>query len=98
GNSLSDLLVFGKRAGEFAAQLARENSLGEIEQTQLDQISRRALEPFERGSANGEGPYQVQRDLQEMMQDKVGIVRREEEMREALNHIGELWQRAAQAG
>jgi succinate dehydrogenase / fumarate reductase flavoprotein subunit len=98
GNSLSDLLVFGKRAGEFAAQFARENSLGEVEPAQLDQISRPALEPFERGSGNSEGPYQVQRDLQEMMQDKVGIVRREEEMREALDGIRTLWARAAQVG
>jgi len=98
GNSLSDLLVFGKRAGEFAAQFARENSLGELEPAQLDQISRQALEAFERGSGNSEGPYQVQRDLQEMMQDKVGIVRREEEMREALDGIRSLWARAAQVG
>src|SRR5215468_6177696 len=71
GNSLSDLLVFGKRAGEFAAQFAKQSSLGELEPAQLDQISRQALEAFERGSGNSEGPYQVQRDLQEMMQDKV---------------------------
>jgi succinate dehydrogenase / fumarate reductase flavoprotein subunit len=90
GNSLSDLLVFGKRAGEFAAKFAQENSLGEVDQREVDGTVRRALAPFERGAASGDGPYQVQRDLQEVMQDKVGIVRREEEMQEAVQVITTL--------
>ncbi|HEY1581480.1 MAG TPA: FAD-binding protein, partial [Chthoniobacterales bacterium] len=98
GNSLSDLLVFGKRAGEFAARFAQENSLGEIGPAQVEDTARRALEPFERGTTSGEGPYRVQKDLQEMMQDKVGIVRREDEMREALEGIRVLAQRAARVG
>ena len=98
GNSLSDLLVFGKRAGEFAAKFAQENSLGEVDQREVDETARRALAPFERGAAGGDGPYQVQRDLQEVMQDKVGIVRREEEMQEALQGITTLWQRAERVG
>jgi succinate dehydrogenase / fumarate reductase flavoprotein subunit len=98
GNSLSDLLVFGKRAGEFAAKFAGDNSLGEIDARQVDQTARRALAPFERGTASGEGPYQVQRDLQEMMQDKVGIVRREEEMQAALQGVRTLWERAQKVG
>ncbi|HEY2713586.1 MAG TPA: fumarate reductase/succinate dehydrogenase flavoprotein subunit [Chthoniobacterales bacterium] len=97
GNSLSDLLVFGKRAGEFAAKFAQENSLGEIDRRQVDETAQRVLEPFSRSGA-GENPYQVQRDLQEMMQDKVGIVRREDEMQEALQGIGTLWQRAQSVG
>ncbi len=99
GNSLSDLLVFGKRAGEYAAAFAKENSLGAIDQQQIEQVTRRALEPFER-SANpqSEGPYQVQKHLQEVMQHDVGIVRREEEMQHALEEIGKLWERAGQVG
>ncbi len=98
GNSLSDLLVFGKRAGEFAAKFAQENSLGEVDQRQVDEAARRALAPFERGASSGHGPYQVQRDLQEVMQDKVGIVRREDEMQEALQGIITLWERAESVG
>ncbi len=88
GNSLSDLLVFGKRAGEFAAGFAKENSLGNIDPPQAEQIesvAREALAPFERRSS--ESPYQVQKDLQDTMQDLVGIVRNESEMREALGRI-----------
>src|SRR5437016_3216438 len=77
GNSLSDLLVFGKRAGEYAAQYGKANGPAEINRDQLDQIAREALEPFDRGGS-GQGPFQVQYDLQEMMQDLVGIVRRED--------------------
>src|SRR3989449_648642 len=81
GNSLSDLLVFGKRAGEFAARFAKENEPGTINNSQIDISARWALEPFEReAGAAGVGPYQIQRDLQEMMQDLVGLVRRENEM------------------
>jgi len=96
GNSLSDLLVFGKRAGEFAAKFATENSLGKIDPPQADKIdivAREALQPFER--RKGENPYQVQKNLQEMMQDNVGIVRAENEMREALDKIENLKSRAA---
>src|SRR6266436_5028994 len=75
GNSLSDLLVFGKRAGEFAAKFAKENSMGKIDTEDIDAVAREALEPFER--AAGENPYEVQKELQEIMQDKVGIVRNE---------------------
>lgn len=92
GNSLSDLIVFGKRAGEYAAKFAKENSAGKIDNAQLQEAERKALEPFERGlkSSNAEGPYQVQYDLQDMMQNLVGIVRREEEMVRALDGIEKL--------
>src|SRR5205809_4564974 len=73
GNSLSDLLVFGKRAGEFAATFARENPHGTVSDRQVEAGARQALEPFERGAA-GEASYQIQHDLQELMQDLVGIV------------------------
>ena len=94
GNSLSDLLVFGKRAGEFAAKFAQENSSGEIDPAQIEETAARAVAPFEREGASAEGPYQVQKDLQELMQDNVGIVRRENEMRAALEGIGALRDRA----
>jgi succinate dehydrogenase / fumarate reductase flavoprotein subunit len=94
---VSDLLVFGKRAGEFAANFSKESSSGRINDAQVEEAAREALEPFERAtSASGtaEGPYQVQHDLQEMMQDMVGIVRREEEMVRALDGLKTLSQRA----
>ncbi len=96
GNSLSDLLVFGKRAGEFAAQFAKDNSLGEVAPAQLDSIAHEALKPFENGA--GENPYAVQRDLQETMQHNVGIVRNEAEMLSALEHLEKLWERAGRVG
>ena len=95
GNSLSDLLVFGKRAGEFAAQFAKQNSLGEIRNDQIDLAAREALAPFDRG--DGENPYQIQKDLQELMQDNVGIVRTESEMQYALGQLQQLKQRANRA-
>src|SRR5208283_1639836 len=97
GNSLSDLIVFGKRAGEFAAKFAKEHGTGQINDSQIEEAARRALEPFDRGVKSGgsaEGPYQVQHDLQEMMQSLVGIVRREEEMVRALDGIEKLSGRA----
>ena len=86
GNSLSDLLVFGKRAGEYAASLPRKTGR-QVNPDQIETAARRAVEPFER---DGEIPYQVQQILQEMMQDLVGIVRREEEMQRALTELGQL--------
>lgn len=97
GNSLSDLLVFGKRAGEFAAKYAKENRAGQIDMAQVDESARKALEPFERGAA-GENPFTVQSELQETMQELVGIVRREDEMQRALEAIAKLKARAAKAG
>jgi succinate dehydrogenase / fumarate reductase flavoprotein subunit len=88
GNSLSDLLVFGKRAGEYAARFAKEHSLGSVDAKELESAQRWALEPFER--KNSENPYNVQRALQDLMQELVGIVRQEQEMLQALDRIGEL--------
>ena len=97
GNSLSDILVFGKRAGEHAAEHAKRRKSGAIDGRQLDEAERWALEPFERGT-QGEGPYQVQYALQELMQDLVGIVRTESEMQRALASLDELRARAARVG
>jgi succinate dehydrogenase / fumarate reductase flavoprotein subunit len=97
GNSLSDLLVFGKRAGEYAAKYAKENPAGKINTAQVEADAKAALAPFERGGS-AQGPYQVQQDLQEMMQANVGIVRTEAEMLKALDGIASLWDRAGKVG
>jgi succinate dehydrogenase / fumarate reductase flavoprotein subunit len=97
GNSLSDIIVFGKRAGEFAAKYAKEQTGGKLDERQVEEAARRALEPFDRG-ASGEGPYQVQYALQETMQDLVGIVRNESEMQRALEALGPLRERASLVG
>jgi succinate dehydrogenase / fumarate reductase flavoprotein subunit len=96
GNSLSDLLVFGKRAGDYAAAFAREHGPGNVDEATVDRAAKEALAPFERQGR--EGPYQVQYDLQNMMQDLVGIVRTESDMRRALEGILALRKRAAEVG
>jgi succinate dehydrogenase / fumarate reductase flavoprotein subunit len=99
GNSLSDLLVFGKRAGEFAAAFAREHRAATIDGAAVDDAVRCALAPFERGAgSNGQGPYQVQQELQTMMQEFVGIVRTETEMERALGAIALLEEQARAVG
>jgi succinate dehydrogenase / fumarate reductase flavoprotein subunit len=98
GNSLSDLVVFGRRAGRYAAEFARTNGTnGVIDEEQLQQAARDALKPFDRG-ATGENPYKIQNDLQESMQDLVGIVRTESEMQQALSVIAALDGRAEDVG
>jgi len=94
GNSLSDLLVFGMRAGKYATEYAGRQSKPRVDANQADAIVRGALEPFER--AEGESPYKVEHDLQTMMQELVGIVRREDEIRRALDSLKTLKQRATQ--
>ena len=96
GNSLSDIIVFGQRAGEYAAKFAQEHDAGTVDQADVEEAARQALEPFERGAKEGasaESPYKVQYELQEMMQNLVGIVRREDEMQRALEGLGELQER-----
>jgi succinate dehydrogenase / fumarate reductase flavoprotein subunit len=93
GNSLSDLVVFGKRAGEYAAKFATEHGAIAPDQGEVNEQIKHALAPFERPT--GESPYKVQQDLQVMMQKLVGIVRREDEMLEALEHLKGLKARAA---
>ena len=96
GNSLSDLLVFGQRAGAHAAQFVKDQRSGQIDQGQVDAAARAALAPFEgEAGQGGAEAYRVQHDLQEMMQDMVGIVRRESEMALALEQLETLRARAA---
>jgi succinate dehydrogenase / fumarate reductase flavoprotein subunit len=94
GNSLSDLVVFGKRAGEYAAKFAREMPQGKIDEGAVKKSASEALAPLERNGDAG-GPYQVQYALQESMQALVGIVRTESEMERALGEIAKLKVRAA---
>jgi succinate dehydrogenase / fumarate reductase flavoprotein subunit len=97
GNSLSDLIVFGKRAGEYAAAWAKEQPSPRIDDDRVEYAIRASLTPFDRGDS-GENPYKVQADLQETMQALVGIVRNESEMREALVRIELFKERAARVG
>ena len=92
GNSLSDLLVFGRRAGAAAAQDAQKAASPTIQATQIEQAEREALAPFEgKGSEN---PYTIHHDLQEVMQNLVGIFRTDEDLRKALVELDKLKARA----
>lgn len=97
GNSLSDLIVFGKRAGEYAAEFAKKHGATKVDDGAVERAMKGSLEPFDRGSA-GENPYKVQHDLQETMQALVGIVRTEREMAEAITRIAGYRERAARVG
>jgi len=95
GNSLSDLLVFGKRAGEFAAKYAAEtNSLGEINADEVARVADESLKSFR--DSDGENPYTVHEELRSVMQNLVGIVRTDVDLRSALGKLEELREQAAQ--
>ncbi len=94
GNSLSDLLVFGKRAGEFAAKhAATAGAIGKCDDQQIADSARDCLEPFNK--TQGENPYTVHEELRLLMQNKVGIVRSPDDLIEALKQLDELRARAA---
>jgi len=93
GNSLSDLLVFGRRAGKAAAEYAESAPGSALDSAQLEAAEREMLAPFEH---NGEYPYEIHRDLQETMQSLVGIFRNEEDLRNALEHLEQLKSRVNQ--
>jgi succinate dehydrogenase / fumarate reductase flavoprotein subunit len=95
GNSLSDLLVFGQRAGEFAAKKAKSVSQGAINQDEIESQAAEALRYF--GDGPGENPYTIHEELRLAMQSLVGIVRTEEDLKAALGKIAELRVRAAKA-
>ncbi len=99
GNSLSDLVVFGRIAGEQAALFAKSEGDASINESEVESARREALAPLDgnRDQSPG-GPYQIQFDLQDMMQDKVGIVRTEGEMQQAIEGIEKLKPRAARVG
>jgi succinate dehydrogenase / fumarate reductase flavoprotein subunit len=93
GNSLSDLVVFGRRAGLAAAGYAAKNPAANIDSAQFADAERNILAPFDRGE--GENPYTVHRDLQKVMQNLVGIFRTAEDLATALAELDKLKQRAA---
>ncbi len=93
GNSLSDLLVFGRRAGLGAAAYANKAPSASIDDAQIAEAERDVLAPFDR--TEGENPYSVHRDLQETMQNLVGIFRIEEDMNKAMGNLEKLKERAA---
>ena len=93
GNSLSDLLVFGKRAGAAAAEYAKRSAPVEIDGGDVEKATREMLEPFER--SDGDSPYQIHRELEESMQNHVGIFRNEEDLQKGLVQLETLKQRAA---
>jgi succinate dehydrogenase / fumarate reductase flavoprotein subunit len=97
GNSLSDLLVFGKRAGEYAARYARSQSTPVVTAGDAEAAMAEALAPFNR-DASDESPFTLQHELQGFMQDLVGIVRNEAEMAQALQRIDTLRDRARRVG
>jgi succinate dehydrogenase flavoprotein subunit len=94
GNSLSDLLVFGKRAGDAAAEYAREIGAEHlaVQEEEVESIAAWALAPFERDQ--GGNPYEIHAELRELMQNNVGLVRNEGDMKKALEEIGALKERA----
>jgi len=97
GNSLSDLLVFGKRAGLHAALYAK--NLGgqlRVDAGELEAVVRETLEPFSRPA--GENPYAIQAELQDTMQELVCLIRTESEMIEALKRIEAFKARAKKVG
>ncbi|MBE9376519.1 fumarate reductase/succinate dehydrogenase flavoprotein subunit [Saccharopolyspora sp. HNM0983] len=97
GNSLSDLLVFGRRAGVGAAEhVAALDARPEADQSDVDDAARRAELPFERaGRENAQNPYSLHAELQRVMNDLVGIIRRDEEMRRAQERVDDIARRAA---
>jgi succinate dehydrogenase / fumarate reductase flavoprotein subunit len=93
GNSLSDLLVFGRRAGRYAAELALGmGELPAVDEAEITETAAAALAPFER--EHGENPYAIHQDLQATMQELVGIIRTEGELKSALEKLGQLQDRA----
>jgi len=92
GNSLSDLLVFGRRAGLAAAASAKLSSVSSIDNAQIDQAEKELLAPFSNPAT--ESPYAVHRDLQEVMQNLVGIFRTDEDLKKALAELAKLKVRA----
>ena len=95
GNSLSDLVVFGKRAGEHAAEYAKTAGPANVAGADVEAAEAEALAPFGREDS-GEGPFQLQQALQEMMQDDVGIIRAEAELDQARAALADLRRRAAE--
>jgi succinate dehydrogenase / fumarate reductase flavoprotein subunit len=96
GNSLSDLLVFGKLAGEHAAVFAKDQGAVSVDDSQVEEMAQMALAPLDQPGE--EGPYQLQYELQDLMQSLVGIVRNESELTGAIEALQALKERATRVG
>lgn len=97
GNSLSDLLVFGKRAGEYAAAYVDQNKAAKLSDSAVEAMTKAALAPLERG-ASGENPYTLQQELQAIMGDLVGLIRTKSELEDSLKRLAVLKERVAKVG
>jgi succinate dehydrogenase / fumarate reductase, flavoprotein subunit len=97
GNSLSDLVVFGKLAGEHAAKFARDHASYSVSEQEIEEAAREALAPLER-DATGGGPFKLQMELQTLMQNKAGIAREEKGLGDAVEGIARIRERAADIG
>jgi succinate dehydrogenase / fumarate reductase, flavoprotein subunit len=98
GNSLSDLLVFGRRAGVGAAEYAKTlSSAPNVDDGAVDEAAKAMLAPFDHGTG-GENPYTIQHELQDTMHNLVGIIRNEDELKQAIADIGRYRVRAERAG
>ncbi|MGB3967684.1 MAG: fumarate reductase/succinate dehydrogenase flavoprotein subunit [Planctomycetota bacterium] len=97
GNSLSDLLVFGKRAGEYAAKWAKEQPAGKVGDRDVEAVIQQLLAPMERAAGGGENPYVIQNALQKEMQALCGIVRNQAEMDRMVEKLAGYRARAAKA-
>src|SRR5690349_10770192 len=99
GNSLSDLLVFGKRAGEYAAKYVDEHAGQRVRPSAkaVDAAVEFALAPLSRADG-GENPYKLHQDLQDVMGTLVGIIRREHELKDSLGRLAELKERIKNVG
>jgi succinate dehydrogenase / fumarate reductase flavoprotein subunit len=97
GNSLSDLVVFGRRAGEYAAKFAKDHPSYSVSEAQIEEAAKEALAPLERPVVAA-GPFQIQYELQALMQEKAGIAREEDGLTEAVAEIRVLRARASEAG
>jgi succinate dehydrogenase / fumarate reductase, flavoprotein subunit len=95
GNSLSDLVVFGRRAGAAAVEYAKKTGTPAIDNAQIEAAERELLAPFERKDKDGESPYALHEELQKNMQELAGIFRTEQDLTAALDVIGKLKTRAA---
>ena len=95
GNSLSDLVVFGKRAGEHAVEHAREAGPATVRDADVEAAAAEALAPFDRDDT-GEGPFQLQQALQELMQENVGIIRDAPDLDRGIEALADLRRRARQ--
>jgi succinate dehydrogenase / fumarate reductase flavoprotein subunit len=94
GNSLSDLLVFGRIAGKYAADYAKASALPSLDDGEIAEAARTALLPFER--ADGANPFLLHEDLKDKMQVHVGIIRTDEDLRTGITHLERLKEEVAQ--